>query len=165
MLLQEIYFSKPFQYQWLQVFISTVCGDLANRAHSRKYGRPFSVASVLSLLKEVLTATIVCMLEEHTWTFVNLARMNLSAEETFLNGRDAFCNFPHFAIKIGPFKEFHLEMSSNLQEIQIMFLFIHPTTLLTYWEHFKVITCGAIGLTCLTKRQDRTQSLKPIQWW
>lgn len=75
---------------------------------------------------------VVCMLEEHTGTFEDFAGMDLSAEEAFLNGRGAFCNFPHLAIKIGPLKDFQLEMSSDLQEIQIMLLCTHPTTLLTY---------------------------------
>lgn len=79
------------------------------------HGPPFSVASVLSLLKEVLTATVVCMLEEHTGTFLDLAGMDLSTVETFLNGRGAFCNFPCLTIKIGPLKELQLEMSSNLK--------------------------------------------------
>lgn len=95
------------------------------------HGPPFSVASVLSLLKEVLTATVVCMLEEHTGTFMDLAGMDLFAEKTFLNGRGAVCNFPCLAIKIGLLKEFQLEMSSYLQEIQIMFICIHTITLLT----------------------------------
>lgn len=61
-----------------------------NRAHSGMHGPPFSVSPVFSLLKEVLTATVVCMLEEHAGTFLDLAGMDLSAEETFLNGRGVF---------------------------------------------------------------------------
>lgn len=92
------------------------------------HGPPFSVSPVFSLLKEVLTAMVVCMLEEHAGPFLGFAGMDLSAEETFLNGRDAFWNFPCLAIKIGPLKELQLEMSSNLEEMQMMFLCIHLTT-------------------------------------
>ncbi len=54
------------------------------------HGPPFSVSPVFSLLKEVLTAMVVWMLEEHARTFLDLAGMDLSAEETFLSGRGAF---------------------------------------------------------------------------
>jgi len=99
------------------------------------HGPPFSVASVLSLLKEVLTAMVVCMLEEHTGTFMDLARMDLFAEKTFLSGRGAVCNFPCLAIKIGPLKEFQLEMSRYLQEIQIMYAPNYTVNLVIQSDH------------------------------